>query len=85
MNSYKLVEIEADELFEDENVNWKYCMNHATFTHKEACEFIFSIAEEDEYFELDVTNMKEQGCTSAFINSLKQARSHGAKYVLFYA
>jgi hypothetical protein len=84
-----MVEIGASELFENENVNWQYCMKHATFSHKEACEFILHIGDKDCYekshAERTLEEMRDFGCTVEFIRCYEEAVKMGATRVLFYA
>lgn len=86
-----LADVEADDLFQDENVNWKYCMEHATFVHKGACEFILHIGGEAEssddvsYAENTMAEMRKFGCTPEFIAAYRDARDAGAMRVLFHA
>jgi hypothetical protein len=73
------------ELCDSDNINWKYCVNNATFSHREACEFILylypgSVSD----FETFTKELKEFGCTSDFIEAVIEARGAGAVYALFY-
>jgi hypothetical protein len=77
-------EVEAIGLFEDENVNWRFCMEHATFTHKDACEFIIHCGD-SEFVTNVIEGMKVFGCTKEFIAAYKLAADSGAVRVLFYA
>lgn len=87
MRASVLVEVESTALFEAENVNWRYCVEHATFTHKDACEFILHIyARDEEEHHLDkIQKMVEFGCTAPFVAAYVEARKLGAERVLFYA
>lgn len=88
-----LASVEATELFEDENVDWQFCVDNATFHHKddEVCEFILHIGQDpaddgpDSYFNLKVAEMREYGCTERFIAVYTAAREAGAVRVLFWA
>jgi hypothetical protein len=82
-------EVEASSLFAGENVNWKYCVDHATFIHRDdnACEFILHIGGgpgSENYADTIIAEMKEHGCTPAFIDAYTEARDAGALRVLFY-
>jgi hypothetical protein len=79
-----VAEIEASDLFEDESINWKYCRCHATFSHKEACEFIIHSGD-PEFVENTVDEMVSFGCTKDFIESYKLAAASGAVRVLFWS
>ena len=81
--------IEATDLFGDENINWQWCVAHATFTHRDACEFVVyvgpSIGEADSAYRSTLASMREHGCTEAFVSAYTQAAKIGALYVMFHA
>ena len=78
-----MAEVEASEFFPDENVNWNYCMEHATFSHRDACEFIIHSGD-PEFVKHTATQMKNFGCTPAFRDAYLLAAASGAIRVLFY-
>jgi len=81
-----IAEVEASEFFdsnEGESVNWHYCNERATFSHKHACEFILHCGEA-EFTKRKVDEMKAFGCTTAFIDTYISAAASGAVRVLFY-
>jgi len=78
-----MAEIEASEFFPDEGVNWKYCMEHATFSHRDACEFIIHCGD-GEFTKSTAERMKNFGCTIPFIDAYILASASGAIRVLFY-
>ena len=85
-----LVEINATNFFKDDNINWTYCVERATFAHKDddACEFILHIGGEpgsENYADDTIAEMKAYGCTPAFIDAYTEARDAGALRVLFHA
>lgn len=84
MELSQIAEIDATDLFEGENINWQYCMQHATFSHKEACEFIIHIGD-DEFIANCIQEMQEFGCTEDFIRAYREAKATGAWRVLFWA
>ncbi len=77
-----LVEVEASAFFQDENENWKYCVDHATFVHKEACEFIIHCGDVD-FRKSTAERMKRLGCTEDFIAAYLRAATKAVR-VLFY-
>jgi len=81
----KMVDVYSMDLFEDEGVNWQYCKANATFSHKEACEFILHIGTEKDYYKNKIREMKEFGCTRAFIDTYRAAKKKGAVRICFYA
>lgn len=85
-----LAEVEASSLFAGENINWKYCVDHATFVHRDpdACEFIFYVGGspgDEDYAETVIEQMKKYGCTPEFIDAYKASCDAGTIRVLFYA
>lgn len=86
MRCFIVAEVDATELFGDENINWQYCCDYVPFQVKDACEFLLSThLDEIEYFEQTKNAMRLYGCTSAFITAYHDARQLGAAKVLFYA
>lgn len=83
-----LAEIDAGELFEDDtSVDLQFCKKHATFRHKEACEYILysgSGPGSEDYVAGMVKRMKRFGCTKEFIRLYQTASDAGATHVLFY-
>lgn len=84
-----LMEIEWD--FGDvTDPNWMYCNEHATFSHREACEFILHIGIDpnveagDEHWRHVVDEMKTFGCTQEFIQAYLDAKDAGAMRVMFW-
>ena len=84
-----LVQIDATDLFENENANWQWCVDNATFAHHDACEFIVHIGHEpdadDSPFRRTVARMADFGCTDEFLLACREAAGLGASWVLFYA
>lgn len=78
-----MAEIDATEFFKDEGVNWQYCNEQATFSHKHSCEFIIHCGDAD-FARSKAKDMKDAGCTIAFIDSYLLAAASGAVRVLFY-
>jgi hypothetical protein len=84
-----LAELDASALFDGENINWKYCVERATFAHKDddACEFILHIGGEPgsgNHADDIIAEMKAYGCTPDFIEAYTEARDAGAFRVLFH-
>lgn len=71
----------------DQDINWKFLNQEATFSHKEACEFILHIGtgSEDQHSGHVIHKMKEFGCTDDFINAYIAAEKAGATRVMFWA
>ncbi len=72
-----------------ENVNWRWCVAHATYRHNDelACEFIVYVGSPDQKgddFQELVVGMRDFGCSAEFIDACASAREAGANQVLFY-
>lgn len=85
-----LADVDATDFFVDaegdESVNWDWCVANATFSHKDACEFVVHIGDAAASMEASVVeSMKEAGCTEDFINAYQSAARAGAMRVLFHA
>jgi hypothetical protein len=84
-----LCEYSANELFEDDNVNWRYCVDHANFVHNdEECEFILHLYTDngDDWFAEEILHkMQEFGCTEEFIALVRDARCAGFDKLLLWA
>jgi hypothetical protein len=82
-----LIEIEWN--FEDDDPNWEFCIKNATFIHKEACEFILHIGQDEDgspaYWHGYIEDMRKGGCTEDFIAAYLAAKDAGAAHVLFWA
>ena len=83
----KVADCNASDLFIHESVDWKYCKEHASFSHREYCEFVIhTFHDDDDYFE-EVTKkeMADYGCTKEFISTIERAREQGFEMVLLYS
>lgn len=78
-----MAEVDATDLFKDESINWHYCNEMATFSHREACEFIIHSGDND-FVERKIKEMKSFDCTEEFINAYRVAAASGAIRILFY-
>lgn len=85
-----MVEIEAGDYFENDSINWQYCMQNATFQHRDddACEFILHVGSDHDtdgsYYENAIERMEAFGCTKDFVDAYRAAAEEGAIRVLFY-
>jgi hypothetical protein len=89
MRFHVIAEVEASDLFEDDNINWQYCMEYATFAHKDACEFLLhcpigEYAARARFIESTVSHMRKHGCTEEFIKTYNEACATGAYKLLLY-
>jgi hypothetical protein len=69
--------------FDAEDPNWRWCVAHASFAHREACEFVLHIGSES-YWTLEVEHMRQGGCTEDFIAAYLAAKDAGVVRVIFY-
>ena len=74
-----------------EDPNWKWCSKHATFAHRDACEYVLYIGgqlgettDDIPYWKLYVEDMRNGGCTEDFIAAYLAAKDAGAVRVIFY-
>jgi hypothetical protein len=83
-----MAEIDASDLFADQNINWEYCNDHSSFIHRDedACEYILHVGsdEDGDVVKDTVGEMTEYGCTPAFIEAYRELARAGAVRVLFY-
>jgi hypothetical protein len=77
-------EIDATEMFADEGPDWRFCEEHATFIHVDACEYVIHCADEA-YAEGKAQEMEAAGCSAEFIRAYRDAARSGALRVIFYA
>jgi hypothetical protein len=69
----------------DEDVNWRFLVQHAAFAHREACEFLLHVGSaEDPYWKHVEHKMREHGCTEDFVAAYLAAKDAGATRVLFW-
>jgi hypothetical protein len=59
--------------------DWSLLLNHATFNHKEACEFILYTEYEDTWYKDTV------GFSDKLREIINEAKNQGYKYVCIYA
>jgi hypothetical protein len=76
---------------DEEDPNWCFCNRRANFSHREACEFVLHIGDENvdssgvpEYARSQAQEMFDAGCTRAFINAYLEAAASGAMRVLVW-
>lgn len=88
----KMISVDATELFNgfceedgEENTNWLYCNAFASFIHRDACEFLIYLADDNFFSNGMLGNMKLEGCTEEFITTVIWARGQGATWLLLHA
>lgn len=73
--------------FDHQDPNWKWCSEHASFAHRDACEYVLYIGAQSSdggYWKLEVEHMRQGGCTEDFIAAYLAAKNAGAVRVIFY-
>ena len=69
-----------------ENKDWDLSLLHNTFSHIEACEFIFFLGGDNEEMQAIVLNkLKDTGFSNNFLEECKDAIKRGFHYVCFYS
>jgi hypothetical protein len=89
MEKSVLVEIEWDFEGDEDNPDWAFCMKNANFVHREACEFILHVGQDEDgspaYWRNSIEEMRAEGCTPAFIAAYLEAKDAGAMRVMFWS
>lgn len=62
------------------NKDWDLAQEHATFSHKDACEFMFYIADEE-----SIDNLKSEGFSEELVKVCDHARKSGYNYICLYS
>jgi hypothetical protein len=66
--------------------DWRLSLEYATFTHKEACEFIFFVgSEEKDTHEFLMRDYEAKGFSQEFLAECRKAWNWGYKYICLYA
>lgn len=76
---------DATDLFKDDSPDWKWCVDHASFSHNSACEFMVYCGGSTLDFKCMLGQMEEQGASQKLISHIKHARDIGAKWAMLYA
>lgn len=88
MKLESIAQIEWD--FGEENADWQWCIKNATFSHRDACEFMLYIGEAVDhdggipYWKMFSDEMRTGGCTEEFIAAYLEAKDAGATFALFW-
>ena len=77
-------QVDASELFGDDNINWHYCEQNATMAHANACEFILHLGDDKDFQEHIIEEMQAFGCTQDFIDEYRKAMQQRVSDILFY-
>ena len=64
---------------QSEESNWWLATQHSTFSHRDACEFIFYVGDA-----FHLTRYSDLGFNEAFLSPMRQAREMQYKYICFY-
>lgn len=68
----------------DPTSDWSLANTHATFSHKDSCEFIFWLGKGEMHIER-LKDLKELGFSSEFVERCKYASEQGFNYINFYS
>jgi len=79
-----LAQVDASPWLRDESPTWEYCNDWAPWAHREACEFMFHLAAEDDAFDDWKKTALEGGCHPDLVQAIDDARRLGARYVIVY-
>jgi hypothetical protein len=85
LHDTKMVETEWEFHGGDDSSDWVYLNDEATFSHKNACEFILWVPDDRDAFEERLCGMREAGCSPDLIEAFTEARRRGAEKLLIYS
>jgi hypothetical protein len=89
MEDMKVGQVNFDHGFtsdtEGETEDWRLANLHATFSHKEACEFIFWVGNTPEDREKVKGTYKVLGFSEEFLTEIALAQTLDFTYLCFYA
>jgi len=80
----RLLDVDATDLFEDESPDWKYCIEYAAFSHREACEFMLYIGD-TKNAEVLRAHMNTSGCSQDFLALVELATNRKAVWLMLHA
>jgi hypothetical protein len=80
-----LVEHDATELFRDESPDWRFCLEHGAFSHREACEFLLHVPKSGVDLAYREDELRAFGCSDGLVALLRGAHAVGAVWLLLYA
>ncbi len=82
-----MLDVDATDLFANESPDWRYCVENASFSHREACEFIIHIGmDDDETFEERLREMHAYDeCSEDFLELMRIARQQKAVWLMLHA
>lgn len=88
MDSLKITDMRVGQFnlleFEREGRDWQLAHEHATFSHREACEFIFYLGADLIKHLRTMAEYKELGFSRNFLSACAEAYEKGFTYVCFY-
>jgi len=67
------------------DTDWRLSLEHATFIHKEACEFIFYVGVDKDSYDAMIKKYAELGFSEDFIKACKKAYTLHYNYTCLYA
>jgi len=65
---------------DDPKSDWRIVQEICCFSHREACEFILPVGEDDY-----IKTFKEAGLSEKFLKWCKEAQDEGYSYICFYS
>lgn len=88
ISSMKVCQIDWTEYFNEEDKlagDWALCNKYATFSHKDACEFIFWIGSDRAARLNRYSELAALGFSLNFLTAVKAAQARNFVYLTFYA
>lgn len=78
MQNANIAEFEFD--YSKNQADWNLSVKHATFSHREACEFIFWIGDDD-----SIQDWTKKGFSKTFLKVCNEAKAKGFRYLMLFA
>lgn len=81
-----VLDVDASGLFENESVDWKYCVERASFQHSEACEFLLHVPADEESLEEQLREMiAYDECSEDLVDVFRAAWECRAAWILLHS
>jgi hypothetical protein len=81
-----VLDIDASDLFENDSLDWQYCIEHAAFSHREACEFLLHVPSDEEALEELLREMiAYDDCSEDLVDLVRAAWECRAAWLLLHA
>jgi hypothetical protein len=80
-----VVEHEASSLFEEDSPDLAWCESNATFSHREACEYLIFLPDNRRDRRTQLRTMTDEGVSADFLAVVRAAHTRNADFLLLFA